>query len=1276
VDVLRFKGGPKGDTSILEPNDARSNENEWVLYFSTEAGDDDLVGTDKQMRGRKVVTGSFDPTNCAFDPDAARHPIKVTLAPARNRCLSCGSFAGAGSVITPVALGTSAAVRVLCEGLVESLAKQNAQKDGHDGKERLLVFADSRQDAAHQARFITYAARYDRMRWRLLRGLDAAKGAMTIDEAVRELVVQGVDRRDNPHTSRYDDFDYLPESVRTRAAAWEEAPLLDDLAVSSGYRGTVFNLGLVGVRYQHLAKHVEREGGPIAARLGINAEQLEHLCRSVLDEMRRRQAVSRRMLAYHPANASCPEEFKASADWERGFKDPVGFPCSPNGDALAHLESAEIPEGVTLQNAWRKARGGGRAPRLERRVRHLLNRFGAREPGEDDCKELMQFLMRGPHLVTPAKLHGYRKARELLQVNADTLQLVRLDLSSRSRCSVCFVRMPWSRPGLPCPDCRGVFEPWPEVDVLASRSVQRLLRDDEQSLFASEHTAQITGDERIEIEERFKGPASKSPLNVLSCSPTLEMGIDVGGLDAVVLRNVPPRPDNYAQRGGRAGRRTRVGIVIGYTRHTPHDGYFYDKPEEMIAGEVPAPGLGLGNRDVLLRHLFAIAFGAAEPGLAGRMYEYVTLQGEANAEKIEALISAVMSCATHAVDLALDAWGAAILVPAGFDTREELLAAFDELPTRVRDLFARVQRQVRELEAAIERWRELGHGDRSAVHAMDLKRRLLGLRDEKDSGRGEADDRSGGHPMRRFAEFGILPGYEFPDEPCTVRLLGDPHEEDPISVERRFGIAQYQPEAKAHARGHRWRVVGLDPGSPWNPKTPDPTWVYARCRKCALCYGSQEHTKCPRCKSTETLADALPGHDYGGFLAVRDDTPVLEEEDRFSISALVNCNPQWNGRLIERLTLPTGWPAEIRREEEIRWVNEWKKPTPQDDSEEAPRLHENARGFYLCPHCGKLLVWASESKKKQGRQRAKTRDTDDRFKHAPDCPKRGQPPKPLAITATSEATTLRIRVPLPPGMEPEDYLSWGNSLGFALRTGMRQLYMLDGDELEFELEPMWETQLDDGVAPYGSLLFIDPAVGGSGFLDRAAHELHIVAMRALDHLDHKNCESACYRCLKSYQNQRLHGYLNWVRVVADLEELRREPPTSVPLDRSEVDDPKPWLEAYSAGVGSPLELKFLRLFESAGIAVDKQVPVAANDGEAPISAADFVVTGTHVAIYVDGASFHVGHRLRRDHRIREKLRHGNAKWQVIALRASDLGKPNDIVSAIQSASVRARDDVP
>src|ERR1019366_2561677 len=156
-----------------------------------------------------------------------------------------------------------------------------------------------------------------------------------------------------------------------------------------------------------------------------------------------------------------------------------------------------------------------------------------------------------------------------------------------------------------------------------------------------EHTAQVPNARRVELEERFKAPQAKSKVNVLACSPTLELGIDVGELAAVMLRNIPPRPANYAQRGGRAGRRSRVGVVVGYCRSTPHDQYFFDKPAEMISGEVPAPSLALGNRDVILRHLNAIVFGLAEPGLAGRMDTYVSPMGEVKKAAVDELIEAV-----------------------------------------------------------------------------------------------------------------------------------------------------------------------------------------------------------------------------------------------------------------------------------------------------------------------------------------------------------------------------------------------------------------------------------------------------------------------------------------------------------------------------------------------------------------------------------------------------------------------------------------------------------
>jgi len=812
-----------------------------------EAGEDEgLVGIEKQMRGRLVKVGSFDPATCSFSSDEGTYALRVALAPARTRCLVCGGTAGAHDVLTPVSLGTSAAVRVLAEGVVEGLAGQNTGRPAHDGKERLLIFSDSRQDAAHQARFITYAGRYDRMRRRCVRILQDLPGSRaTIDQMLTRLVAMGVERGDNPHCRSYKDAEFLPRQVQDRARAWEEAPLLDDLAVSSGYRASLLNLGLMGIRYEHLDKHVEKNGGGVAGSLGIGGGQLSSLCRCLLDEICHRSALSRPMLCYHPGSPGCPDEFKGPADWERRIKNPSGYACDAQGRPVGSLDSSEVPEGITLNNAWRRPKAGGRGPSLERRLRHLLGRVGGSEATEELMVEVLEFLMGGPRLLVAQTLHGYRKDRRLLQINADVLSLELLSPEDRFRCSICNVRMPWAEDGSPCPSCHGILRRWPRSEIERNRYVQRILKLGLMPLNAGEHTAQVTGEDRIEIEEDFKAPPPgfhpplgwsgterRSAINVLACSPTLEMGIDVGGLDAVVMRNIPPRPDNYAQRGGRAGRRSRVGIVLGYARSTPHDGYFFDKPVEMIAGEISAPAIGLGNRDVIVRHLYALAFGAAEPGLAGRMGEYVNIRGEMQQEKVETLIDAVRTQFPATTRLALDAWGADVLGPAGLDSGEALGKVLDQLPDRIRDLFDRVRLQILKLQETIDRWNELGKGDWSAMHAQDLKRKLLGLKD--DRGDWEADDRSSGHPMRRFAEFGILPGYEFPTAPCTLRLWGEEHEESPIAVARRFGIGQYQPEAIVHARNHRWRVVGLDLSSPWNPKSQAPDWIYVRCNGSSL----------------------------------------------------------------------------------------------------------------------------------------------------------------------------------------------------------------------------------------------------------------------------------------------------------------------------------------------------------------------------------------------------------------------------------------------------------
>ena len=159
---------------------------------------------------------------------------------------------------------------------------------------------------------------------------------------------------------------------------------------------------------------------------------------------------------------------------------------------------------------------------------------------------------------------------------------------------------------------------------------------------------------------------------------------------------------------------------------------------------------------------------------------------------------------------------------------------------------------------------------------------------------------------------------------------------------------------------------------------------------------------------------------------------------------------------------------------------------------------------------------------------------------------------------------------------------------------------------------------------------------------------------ALDHLDHPNCQTGCYRCLESYSNQRHHEFLQWPVTIPHLRALADERPAPKPLERGDDDSPRPWLESHAVGVGSPLELKFLRLFEKYGFTPEKQVLVAPADGCAPISIADFAVPGQRLAIYIDGAAFHVGANLRRDRYIRDRLRNGTPPWRVEELSAADL----------------------
>ncbi len=185
-----------------------------------------------------------------------------------------------------------------------------------------------------------------------------------------------------------------------------------------------------------------------------------------------------------------------------------------------------------------------------------------------------------------------------------------------------------------------------------------------------------------------------------------------------------------------------------------------------------------------------------------------------------------------------------------------------------------------------------------------------------------------------FAEAGILPGYEFPTEPAAVRLLGDENEEEPVTAARRFGITQYQPDVQVYARGKRWRVIGLDLSSPWNPRSDEPSWLYRPCRACGLRHQA-DAPRCPRCGDSSP-ARGLPAAGFAGFLARRDENPVLDEEERYAAKNLLRVYPQWNGRVAGRWVIAPGWAMRLDRQKTFTGSMRGLRPSPVNSTPRFP----------------------------------------------------------------------------------------------------------------------------------------------------------------------------------------------------------------------------------------------------------------------------------------------------------------------------------------------------
>lgn len=190
------------------------------------------------------------------------------------------------------------------------------------------------------------------------------------------------------------------------------------------------------------------------------------------------------------------------------------------------------------------------------------------------------------------------------------------------RCSQCSTVTPFTLKG-GCPNCRADIDyPMTEeelhaLDFWRVPAISAINGNPIYVINTEEHTAQLSYKDQSndmwskteQYELRFQDmiQENEAPVDILSSTTTMEVGIDIGSLVAVGLRNIPPMRENYQQRAGRAGRRgASLSTIVTYCDNGPHDTYYFQNPEPMLRGDPRRPWIDISSEKLMQRHLSMI----------------------------------------------------------------------------------------------------------------------------------------------------------------------------------------------------------------------------------------------------------------------------------------------------------------------------------------------------------------------------------------------------------------------------------------------------------------------------------------------------------------------------------------------------------------------------------------------------------------------------------------------------------------------------------------------
>ncbi|MDV8023813.1 DEAD/DEAH box helicase [Rhodococcus sp. IEGM 1330] len=696
---------------------------------------------------------------------------------------------------------------------------------------------------------------------------------------------------------------------------------------------------------------------------------------------------------------------------------------------------------------------------------------------------------------------------------------------ARLECPVCHHVQPsaasriaiWE--GAPCPRMRctgrlGAVEIEPTNfyrDLYRSGRIRRIV--------SAEHTGLLDRDERELVEARFKTGGSASDPNILACTPTLELGIDIGDLSTVALASLPRSTASYLQRVGRAGRSTGNAFVLAAVPTSPRDLYFFAEPEHLLAGEVLPPGAYLDATELLQRQYFAFCLDRLATGTISLPQPMPTRLAECLDDGMADghwLRSVVEECIAQSSELAsqfLALFGDHV----GEDSRVGLRVFADGgLRTVIAETAARwagesdeIRSRRNELAKTMDEIDKHGHlGD---LEKEDRKRCAGEFKALSD----QLYERSKLETLTGLSGVGLLPNYNLLDDSTTLDVHlwwttgtapgGKPQAEAlDLTYERGSSTAltELAPGAFFYAGGKRVEIDAVDIGP-----SSRPHWLATRlCPDCG--WGTTDSapvSACPRCHSA-AVSDSGAVHDVLELRKVSavhrlDDVLIDEEaEDRartfFSTTTSVDIDPT---------TITKAWRlkdkafgAEYARMAVVRSINTGLGDAPGEDVTIAGETN-NAAGFTTCAHCGVVVRRASATADARHRGYCATR--------------RGTSEKWTRLLLSHELSTQAVRLLLPVSLlHFETTLA---SFKGALLLGLRKDFGGDPQHLSVVASSM----TDSAGAIRRFLVLHDTVPGGTGYLDRFGESDRLQHILVLAHEALAQCpcrteeRAACHRCL-------------------------------------------------------------------------------------------------------------------------------------------------------------------